>query len=370
MKNYIPSLNGLRAISILIVILGHLNHKSFGNQHFPFPFTLLIDSGFGVNVFFVISGFLITTLLIKEETDFGKISLKDFYVRRVFRIFPAYYFLLLVYFVLQLCSVLYFTKDSWLSSIFYYKYLSSSGDWETGHFWSLSVEEQFYLVWPLVFIYFKKLRVWFAFAVVVMVMFFRYNAYAKFFPAPVLSLDVSLFQRVDAIMIGCLLALYKDKVIQFSARFSGYGWASAAILLLIAFLNSDYPTAWNMNHHLHLGLLIIPLGIGSSSGLLTNLLIALLVVVSICGHNSWFRFLNHRFMNYLGLLSYSLYLWQQLFFSKHIGVLSHFPINVCCIVCCALFSFYIIERPFLKLKKRFEAAKNPGKSRLVLTIPS
>ena len=85
----------------------------------PFPFSILADGNFGVNVFFVISGFLITTLLIAEENKTGAISLKNFYLRRIFRIFPAYYFVLLVYFILQSLSIMSFTSQSWLSSIFY-----------------------------------------------------------------------------------------------------------------------------------------------------------------------------------------------------------------------------------------------------------
>ena len=357
MKNYLPSLNGLRALSITIVILGHINHKCLGKIVFPFPFSLFFDAGFGVNVFFVISGFLITTLLLKEEASTGTISLKGFYKRRAFRIFPAYYLLLLVYFILQLAGVLYFTRASWLSSIFYYKYLAG-GDWASGHFWSLSVEEHFYLVWPLVFLFFKKFRVYFAYIVILLVMFFRYNAYVHYFPSPVLSSDVSIFQRVDAIMIGCLLALQKDRWLSLAGKLNKYSWSPLLLLLLLAFFSSDYLSDLNVNHHLHLGVLFVPLGIGLSTGLVSNLLIGLLILVSMGDKSIWFRWLNTPWMNFVGKLSYSLYLWQQMFFAKELGSLSHLPVNVLCMIACALISYYFVELPFLRLKGKYEVLKN------------
>lgn len=99
-----PSLNGLRAISILFVILQHLQSQSgvFNTLALPKwlnPFLFTIQDGsLGVNIFFVISGFLISSLLLNEEKQTGTISLKSFYLRRTFRIFPAYYFFYLFIF--------------------------------------------------------------------------------------------------------------------------------------------------------------------------------------------------------------------------------------------------------------------------------
>ncbi|HWK05470.1 MAG TPA: acyltransferase [Puia sp.] len=363
MKNYIPSLNGLRALSIITVILGHLNVRNFPGIRIPFPLTIFTDSTLGVNVFFVISGFLITTLLIEEEKESGSINLKNFYIRRMIRIFPAYYFLLLVYLILQLSSVLHFTGRSWLSSLFYYKYLDG-GDWESGHFWSLSVEEHFYLVWPLVFKFWKRGRIYFAYAVVLLVVFFRLNSYMKFLPYQILDSSVSLFQRVDAIMIGCLLALYRTRINPWVIKISRNGALPILILLAIACLATNFLTDWNLTHHWHMGLLLVPLGIGWSAGIISNFLIGLLLLVSINSKGLWFKFLNAPFMNVIGKLSYSLYLWQQLFFSDHLGPFSHFPLNLCCIVIAALISYNFIEKPFLKLKKAYETIRISKTDRL------
>ncbi|HMG81447.1 MAG TPA: acyltransferase [Ferruginibacter sp.] len=354
MKNYIPSLGGLRALSVMIVLISHINVRSWGNKVIPFPFSMLLDGNFGVNIFFVISGFLITTLLIAEENATGTISLKNFYMRRIFRIFPAYYFVLFIYFLLALFSIVHFTTQSWLSSIFYYKYLVP-GDYETAHFWSLSVEEHFYLVWPLVFLFFKRQRVYFAIGVILLVFLCRFNTYYQWLPYPILSNWIFIFQRVDAIMIGCLCAMYREPISRWIEKFTALKFAPL-IFILVLLLNSRYSYSLNVDHKLHLGFIMVPLAIGSSVGTITNCLIGLVLLFSISQKNWWYNFLNLPAMNYIGKLSYSLYLWQQIFLiSDKLGVLSTFPINICCTIIAALLSYYFIETPFLKYKTRYDS---------------
>jgi peptidoglycan/LPS O-acetylase OafA/YrhL len=361
-NNYIPSLNGLRALSIATVIASHLiKPNSVGAIVIPFPFSILADGNFGVNVFFVISGFLITTLLIAEENKTGTISLKNFYIRRIFRIFPAYYFVLLVYFILQSLSIMSFTSQSWLSSIFYYKYFVR-GNIEMDHFWSLSMEEHFYLIWPLVFLTFKKYRGYFAFGVILLVCIVRFYAYRS----GINAWDITPL-RIDAIMIGCVFALYHERIRSWMAAHFNYKYL--LLLLLVLFINSRYFEELNRHYGLHMGFLLIPLGIGVSVGTGTNILIGLLMIFSIHFKTRWFAFLNTPAMNYIGKLSYSLYLWQHLFImSPRIGMLSSFPINLCCTIAAALFSYYFIERPFLKLKSRFEPRHRP-KPAVALSVP-
>src|ERR1700733_2824360 len=311
MKNYIPSLNGLRALSITIVIFFHLMAaNTFGALQIPFPFSIFCDGNFGVNVFFVISGFLITTLLIAEEKEQGTINIGDFYIRRIFRIFPPYYFVLFVYLILELYSALHFSRQSWLSSIFYYKYFVR-GDTETAHFWSLSVEEHFYLVWPIVFLLFKRSRAFFAFGIILLVFLCRTFAYYNILHLPIIGDWAFIFQRVDAIMIGCLFAMYRVPLSSWLDKFMSAKFIP--LLLLILFVNSRYLVGWNEQYRFHLGFLLVPLGIGSSIGTLTNLLIATVLLYSVNYKNGWSKFLNRPAMNYIGRLSYSLYLWQQLF---------------------------------------------------------
>ncbi len=104
MKKTIPGLNGLRAISIIIVIFSHLNLRAYEGK--LVHGTHFLDGQFGVTIFFVLSGFLITTLLMREERQDGTISLGGFYFKRVLRIFPVYFMLLLAYKILQLSGAL------------------------------------------------------------------------------------------------------------------------------------------------------------------------------------------------------------------------------------------------------------------------
>jgi peptidoglycan/LPS O-acetylase OafA/YrhL len=359
MGKYIPSLNGLRALSIAVVIYYHLTRAgAIPDVVLPYPLGFILDGNFGVNVFFVISGFLITTILIAEERYTGTINLKNFYIRRVFRIFPAYYFVLLVYFVLQLLLILSFSKGSWLSSIFYYKYLAVS-DAETNHFWSLSVEEHFYIFWPLIFLLFRRARLYFAFGVILLVFCCRFLGYHYGQARPLFGNWVFIFQRVDAIMIGCLFAMYKDRIYRWMDWTRRY-YLSLPLLLLALFINSPFFQELNQIHGLHLGFALVPLAAGESISTIGNVLIAILILFSISRVNKWYAFLNLPVMNYIGKLSYSLYLWQQLFIlSSHVGILSKFPIDLICCFLAANFSYYVIELPFLKLKSRFETVKVP-----------
>src|ERR1700724_1408201 len=138
----VPSLDGLRTISISFVLLGHL----YGTAGYPRnKLTLLLTyyAHFGVQVFFVVSGFLITTLLLKERDRTGRIDLLAFYRRRTFRIFPACFF-----YVTAMAVVAW--PLGYLGYAYSYTmcYAGQGRPWLLGHLWSLSVEEQFYLLWP------------------------------------------------------------------------------------------------------------------------------------------------------------------------------------------------------------------------------
>ena len=351
MKKTIPSLNGLRAISIFIVIFSHLNISSFSGS--LAHGTRLLDGQFGVTVFFIISGFLITTLLLQEEAKNSTISLKNFYFKRVLRIFPVYFILLLVYAILQASGILHFSAVSWLTSLTYTKDFKWNSDWETGHLWSLSIEEQFYMFWPLVFMYGKKHRARFAFAIALLSPIFR--AIGAYHDYPGLD-QFSIFQRCDAIMWGCIFAMYHDRILAYIQRKVAQAkWLLVAPFIFMLFL--DLFTQVNHIYDLHLGFALVPL-VGSLTGTLASVTIATIIIISIHYQNNfWFRLLNTRLLNYIGVLSYSLYIWQQLFFSHKLGTLASIPLNLLLIFIAANVSYYVIEKPFLKLKDRLKPAK-------------
>src|SRR5215471_5068557 len=139
----IPSLDGIRAVSILMVLMSH-----FGlSLHYPHNLWALANcyGKVGLRIFYVLSGFLITHLLLRERDKAGRISLKNFYLRRAYRILPAAYLYMIV--VTALFHADFQAKDIVLA----FTYLSSYSTYiphSLSHLWSLSVEEQFYVVWP------------------------------------------------------------------------------------------------------------------------------------------------------------------------------------------------------------------------------
>lgn len=336
MKQYIPSLNGLRAISIIFVLYAHVLLKNFNFSENP-------GGQVGVTIFFIISGYLITLLLLQEEAKNGFISLKNFYIRRTLRIFPLYYILLLVYLLLQLAGVLHFTSASWITSLTYTKYLlpSNYGDWESGHLWSLSIEEHFYLVWPLIFTCLKKYRVHFACLVIIAVTLTRLFTQVSV---------MHLFTRADALMWGCLFAIYNKEIVVYLKSKQSLFLLVPFVILLLSLLVKRGVTLLSLTAHK--GFVAAFLG---SYGLVTNLCICLIIVISIhYKNNIWYQILNTRLFTYVGRLSYSIYVWQQLFFSAQVAKLLVFPINIICIFTAAVFSYHFIEKPFLALKAGFK----------------
>lgn len=338
----LPSLNGLRAVSITIVILEHLLRL---NLHFKQEIRLfpLFNGSFGVNVFFVISGFLITSLLLEEERTAGKISVKNFYIRRVFRIFPAYFFLLIVSAYLQWLGYLRIPLIFWILLITYTRYIRIPGDLYTAHAWSLSVEENFYFLWPAVFRLGGQRRKNTAFFLILIVPLIRIFLFLN--PVSWISKD-SIFIRIDSIAMGCWVALYKEQLLTWLApHWNKLFYPALAILLAFPWMNL-WAAAFGLN------IIFIPFGI--LDGFIANILIAVIMLYSICGpKGTWYRLLNTKAFNFLGILSYSIYLWQQIFLLPRLWWVTGFPQNLACIFLAALFSYYVIERPFLRLKSKF-----------------
>jgi len=354
MKNQIPSLGGLRALSILFVFCGHL----YGNGHIKNPalgyIGFVTDPALAVNIFFVISGFLIASLLLKEEERFGDVSLKNFYLRRVIRIFPAYYFLVAVYLVLEFGFHLFTLPSwSWITTLTFTKYLSPIFDWITAHFWSLSVEVHFYLLFPFIFKYFKKYRNQSLIFAVFLVCAVRLLIFLSVFDSHINNFakrDVTMFQRGDGIAIGCLVALNYYKVLAMAQWLKKWLRYPVVISFLLIYLYRCY----FYNFHLHLGSLYNFFGIGVTSTF-ANVGIAVILVCAIeFSGTIFYKLLNLRFMEYIGKLSYSLYLWQQLFIAeKPVYIVQRLPYNVFYVFGAALESYYLVERPFLNLRSKY-----------------
>ena len=309
---------------------------------------------FGVNIFFILSGFLITLLLLEEEKWASTVSLKKFYFRRVIRIFPIYYIMLLTYYCLQAAGVLHFTTNSWLSTISYSKDVPvpHSYSWETDHLWSLSVEEHFYLAWPLVFKFLKRYRVKIAFAVVILIPIVRGIVYGL----NENDEGTNIYERADALMWGCLLAIYYQQVWKIILTFIKRYKFSIAIPFAGLLFSLTLVKIFHPESAFAEGLIR---ALGRADGTATDIFICVIIVIAInVKNNRLYTYLNSNLMNYVGKISYSLYIWQELFFSYHIGVFGIFPFNIICIAIVAVVSYHFIEKPFLLLKSRFEVKRS------------
>src|SRR5262249_9000682 len=143
----IPSLDGFRAISIGLVLFGHLLGTSGFFLTLDFNKHLAIGE-LGVRVFFVISGFLITNLLLTEAAATGRIHIGRFYLRRTFRIFPPYYVFILAAALAAMAPWIELNPGDLFSTLTYTSNSHVTRSWNVCHTWSLAVEEQFYLLWP------------------------------------------------------------------------------------------------------------------------------------------------------------------------------------------------------------------------------
>ncbi|HEY8671525.1 MAG TPA: acyltransferase, partial [Terriglobales bacterium] len=197
----IPSLDGLRAISITLVILSHLvkwKHISLA------PIGSYGD--LGVHVFFVLSGYLITNLLLQEYQRTSTISLRNFYIRRAFRIFPAAFVFLAV------VGAIYWRQMHWYhvaAALLYVANMDITRPWIFGHLWSLSIEEQFYLLWPFAIKKWHHHRTTILLFVFLATPIFRVALYAFKVHS---GLAGSLPAFADQLAIGCLLAIFAPRL--------------------------------------------------------------------------------------------------------------------------------------------------------------
>jgi peptidoglycan/LPS O-acetylase OafA/YrhL len=327
-------------VSISLVLLAH----AIGTGVLPMSGRAShIASDLGVRSFFVLSGFLITTLLMREHKQAGRISLFEFYMRRAYRIFPAFYSYLFIAGVLAAVGFIELLPGDLLSAATYTTNFHGERSWWIGHLWSLAVEEQFYVLWPLLLVVLGFARAWAAAIVAILV-------------APVLRVVVwfhvpqyrdladQAFPLVfDALATGCCLALLMPQLARSEraarALRSRWFWPVAALGLAPLLVTNPW-----FRH-----------GVAMSSA---NLAIAAIIVRCVSQPRSAVsQFLERRPLVWLGGLSYSLYLWQQLFLNRHSELWLHqFPINVGFAVLAAVGCHYLIEQPFLRLSARRRAA--------------
>jgi peptidoglycan/LPS O-acetylase OafA/YrhL len=356
-QRHLPGLDGLRAASIVLVLLAHGLGVN-GAPKTPTWWWRLGDIGnLGVRIFFVISGFLITYLLLQEEKKTGRISLRGFYTRRAFRILPALYTFLFAILALRSIAFVSFPTLLWFYgatfTMNYAPYMANA--WIVGHLWSLAIEEQFYLLWPVILVFAphrRRLQILTAAIVTAPLCRLFFMIWAVIHGQPVRPPTPGFFTVMDALATGCLFAF-----LRFEARLPTlYLRMTQSPLTIVLPFMLMWLSGRNQNPWIYL-LVVLPL---------MNFTAATLVdTASRNALYGWQHLLDAGVVRWLGTLSYSLYLWQQVFFdgSSHL-IFAQFPANICCALAAAMLSFYLIERPMLKRRPSSASILRPSLSGL------
>lgn len=358
----VPCLDGLRAVSIALVVLGHLA----GTAGFPIgaPRVFLpFLASLGVRVFFVISGYLITRLLLQEQRSRGSIFLPMFYFRRIFRIMVPYYAFL--------AAIVIAARIGWVQlgpgdlgyALTYTSNYHFHGEWTLAHTWSLAVEEQFYLIWPALLVVLGVRRsLWVAAAYLAVAPAARILAWSML-PGLREGMGHTFFSVADTIAAGCVLAgvsgfLWKSERYRALLQSRWFALVPLAVVAVGAF--DDRPRL-----AFTVGALAVNFGVALCvdrclrlPGSAATKLLSLAPVVAI------------------GRASYSIYLWQQPFLNRSsAGIAAHFPQNLIAVALIATLGYLVIEKPALSARTALEpwlrrALGRPGRETARTAIAS
>lgn len=340
---YRPDIDGLRAISVFAVIFYHADFIIYDFKIF--------EGGFiGVDIFFVISGYLITSLILRELILNNNFSILDFYLRRIRRIIPVLFIVILIcipfayYFFLQ-SSLIDFLKSAlsslvFSSNIFFHHTGLIYGGPDSSlkpllHTWSLSVEEQFYIFFPIVLIFFNKYFNAFIFKFLTIIFLI------SFFSTQLISLKYPLYNfyfinvRIWELLAGSIIAYLEIKPIKFKKNFFTNFLPFVGFILI-------FISIFSLNDEMSLpSIYSLPAVFGTC-----------LVIFFSDKNNFIFKFLSLKLMVFFGLISYSLYLWHYplfafynyIYFSYESNSIKLFIILISIIL--SILSYFFIEKPF------------------------
>ena len=379
-SGYIPTLDGWRAIAIFMVLFGHAP----GIPHGPVLDRLVGAGGLGVDLFFAISGVLICSRLLEEDRAFGHISLRGFYTRRAFRIFPASFLYLAVIALIYLFHLAPHDWQAWGSAVFFVRnYFSvfireSLNGRFTSHFWSLAIEEHFYLILPAALVVFPRRRK-LVLGGLTLSAFAWLTTYLLI--TPTLARQAEWERRTDlrlqSLLFPAFLALLMA-VPAIRTRFQRYvtprnlGIALAIVFfagLAKHFLIAPAPPAVLVPDAAHPGQFLAPVETRAPLGPLyvVPLLFPFLILATMLHPTALVsRLLELKLLRAIGRISYSLYLWQQLFWTAvaYPGWPVHYvqypALGFVLAFAAATASYFLIEKPAIRLGHRLFPPPTPG----------
>lgn len=349
---HIKGFDGLRAFSIILVVLTHLGMLAHlpDTPFFQHRVQAIISGGTGVNIFFTLSGFLITRLLLREQARKGGIHLRSFYARRFLRLTPPFTLFILILLV-GIAFGLYSVKPVGLivSFLYLYNYIPQfllSG-W-LSHTWSLAVEEQFYLVWPFLIILLPRRRLAIvAFGATLLSVIAAYFLHRATFHhgghvyalREVFLVSRWFFPAAGPIMVGALVA-----VLAFHRPVAARGLALKAYSLA-------------MSAALFLSPLYLPGAMLRAAFVIQAAGVALLLLIVMERQRSTLtRVLDLPPIAYLGKISYGVYLYHVLVISTgpNSALVKSVPLSIVLFMGLSIASYELFEKPILKLKERFQ----------------
>lgn len=362
---HLPFLDGLRALSIFAVLTFHS-----GGAIGAFCFK---NGGWaGVDVFFVISGFLITAILLKERDKSGTVSLKNFYARRALRLMPVFYLWIIVTAIRKIAEHKFVPGAAAISAVYMTDYDLALGwgavlgsGFEVA--WSLSVEEKFYLLWPSIVKFFRKSLLFVGVAATLAC--FAWRSYLICHGATWIRICGAFDTKIDAIMIGSVAAILMNNV-QVEFWFKKYlrsGLVSLALFVAIVYFmrGMGHP---NGAHTIQQQLIYWNVRVPCFT------LAVAALIVSLCSSPQGIgsRILSFAPLVWVGRVSYSLYLWHiagfafAVWFGFHCGLVTSTDKELLQYTWSLVFaavSYYFVETPFLKLKDRFSFKGDSQKRR-------
>lgn len=328
-EHRVKFLDTWRFIAVWLVIQSHLLIYSGLSiiDKFEFLWRLGRFGTLGVSIFFFLSGYVICTGLLIEYGHSQRVSLLAFYVRRFFRITPPLLLFLFSCYVLSRFGLIEISIQQLTLSALYLCNLNFDCSWYAGHTWSLAYEEQFYLIFPLLFIwlYWKfNNRLFFLYLLILLIIF------SFIFSATGHDLYGYYSHNMSFLLMGVVVALYKNELSQIFQQTSIKLWGSVAFLFFIF-------------------VVIMPASIEKySSILIYPPVIAFLVITTPVHHRISYLFFENHYICYLGRITYTVYLWQQLAMAKYDHLsLFWYPIMLIAVWIWAHLSFKWFESPLI-----------------------